>query len=152
MRRSLDSKPIKPKDVTVSFSDVVNTVGFSPFGTVAWARRQLQLPPPTTQTRLLLVERKRLSKSLLLLRLLRSQRRLQDGSSREQIAFSFMGDGAQGSPDIFWDPEAGIDYTAVDHFRCRCSRLVFEYYCWWSCRKYPYHFCLGIMQANCSTL
>jgi len=28
-------KPIKPKDVTVSFSDVVNTVGFSPFGTVA---------------------------------------------------------------------------------------------------------------------
>jgi hypothetical protein len=30
-------KPIKPKDVTVSFSDVVNTVGFSPFGTVAWA-------------------------------------------------------------------------------------------------------------------
>lgn len=39
MRRSLDnSKPIKPKDVTVSFSDVVvNTVGFSPFGTVAWA-------------------------------------------------------------------------------------------------------------------
>ena len=59
-----------------------------------------------------------------------SQRRLQDGSSREQIAFSFIGDGAQGSPDIFWDPEAGVDYMRSATSGVGALVFFFEYYGW----------------------
>ena len=31
----------------------------------------------------------------------------------EQVAFSFIGDGAKSSPDIYWDPEAGVNYSAA---------------------------------------
>jgi hypothetical protein len=30
----------------------------------------------------------------------------------EQVAFSFIGEGAKSSPDIYWDPEAGVDYAS----------------------------------------
>jgi hypothetical protein len=110
MRRSLDSKPIKPKDVTVSFSDIVNSVGLSPFGTVAWATTAVAATA-TNDTDVVAVGRaEKIIQVVATSPPAGSQRRLQDGSSREQIAFSFIGDGAQGSPDIFWDPKAGIDY------------------------------------------
>ena len=32
--------------------------------------------------------------------------------TEEQIAFSFIGDGAKSSPDIYWDPEAGVGYAS----------------------------------------
>jgi hypothetical protein len=109
MQRFLDSKPIKPKDITVSFSDVVKTVGFSPFGTIAWAETAVAATS-TNVTDVVAVGRAEMIIQVVATSPAGSERRLQDGSSREQIAFSFIGDGAQGSPDIFWDPEAGVSY------------------------------------------
>jgi hypothetical protein len=40
----------------------------------------------------------------------------------EQVAFSFIGEGAKSSPDIYWDPEAGVDYAGVDYASSAVSR------------------------------
>lgn len=116
MRRFLDSKAIKPKDVKVPFSDVVNTIGFSPLGKVTWAETAVAATAANDTD---VVAVGRAEKIIQVVATSppegSERRRLQDGSSREQIAFSFIGDGAQGSPDIFWDPEAGVDYMRTSN-------------------------------------
>jgi len=107
--RALDSKPTKPKDVKISFADVVNTVGFSPLGTVTWAETAIAATAANATDAVAVGRAEKIIQVVATSPPEGSERYLAD-KTREQIAFSFIGDGAQGSPDIFWDPEAGVDY------------------------------------------
>lgn len=142
MRRSLDnSKPIKPKDVTVSFSDVVvNTVGFSPFGTVAWAETAVAatIIHGTADTSVAAVGRaETIIQVVATSPPAGSQRRcrrrlLQDGgSSREQIAFFFPLSATELKRLLlptffFWDPEGRLESiymrSAAASNAVRCSQ------------------------------
>ena len=107
--RALDSKATKPKDVTISFADVMNTIGFSPLGTVTWADTAVAATATNDTDPIAVGRAEKIIQVVATSPPKGSERHLAD-KTREQIAFSFIGDGASGSPDLFWDPEAGVDY------------------------------------------
>lgn len=89
----------KAKDVRISFEDAVDGIGFVPFGEYTWADNAVVIDPNATSTSSdATIEVVATSPS--------------DSSSGSKIAFSFIGDAAQSASDIFWDPEAGINYAS----------------------------------------
>lgn len=107
--RFLNKKAPKLKDAKISFGDVVDTIGVNVFGSVTWADTAVAATNDSDA-----VEVGRAEKIIQVIATKPpegSERYLQD-KTREQIAFSFVGEPAQGSPDIFWDPEAGVGYSA----------------------------------------
>lgn len=110
-----DGESSMPEDVTISFADVVDTIGFSPLGKVTWAETAVASTPAND------TDPVAIGRAQKIVQVVATSppdgyegRYLSDAEvsdkTNEMIAFSFIGDGAQGSPDIFWDPEAGIDY------------------------------------------
>ena len=113
--RALDSKSKKPVDVKIPFATVVDTVGFSPLGKVTWAETAVAAAATSPDIEGVTAVG-RSQETILVIATsppLGSERYLADQSS-QPIAFSFIGDAAQGSPDIFWDPEAGVAYDVVE--------------------------------------
>jgi hypothetical protein len=88
-------------EVVISFDDVVDTVGYVPFGEYTWAETA---QVNGTESTVAVVATSPASPSFLVL-----------GDSDvmiDEIAFAFVGENAQGASDIYWDPEAGIGYKS----------------------------------------
>lgn len=89
-------------DVLIDFVGAVNTVGFVPFGSFTWAT--------TADAAINGTKGDSITINVIATSAPPSGRRLMDNGTIETIAFSFVGAGAKGSSDIYWDPEAGIGY------------------------------------------
>ena len=96
----------KAKDVRISFAQAVKTIGLTPFGAYTWAETaQVRTPANgttatsrNTDETIAVVATKPVD------------------ATNNSIAFSFVGDAAKSAMDIYWDPEAGIEYDVDTDF------------------------------------
>jgi hypothetical protein len=100
----------KTKDVKISFADAVDTIGFTPVGVFDWADTAEVMGNSTNvttaegSTNVTTTE-----SSITSIQVVATS---PASESSDAIAFSFVGSLAQGAPDIYWDPSAGIDYES----------------------------------------
>jgi len=95
------------EDIEINFAEAVDTVGFVPFGEFSWVKSATAASSEEGEPAEIEVVATSPSAS--------SSSTSQEARIRiavEDIAFSFIG--AQGSNDIFWDPSAGVAYTATE--------------------------------------
>lgn len=96
-------KPRKAKDVRISFDDAVDgTNGFIPFGQYTWDDVATVIDANSTDTG---------SSENATIQVIATSP-LESSTTSESIAFSFVGDAAHSAADIYWDPEAGIQYKS----------------------------------------
>jgi hypothetical protein len=123
-----------PKDIFISFADVVDTSSFTPFGEYSWAETaeatssgasnnptntgstnnetevMSSRSVNTTSTASAPQTIKVVATSPLVER---ADRRAQEGKQVESIAYSFVGgNAAHRASRIYWDPSAGVDYQS----------------------------------------
>ena len=100
-------KKKKPKDIKISFEDAANAVGFVPFGSFDWRKEALAEVPGDA------VAVSRQTGGNGGDRMFQTINVVATSSPAEEstmLAFSFVGSGSQLTPDIYWDPEAGVGY------------------------------------------
>lgn len=81
-------------DVKISFDEAVNTIGFTPTGEYTWDTVAEATNRTSGESSRIAVVATSPARS----------------SAVERIAFSFVGEAARSSEDIYWDPEAGVAY------------------------------------------
>lgn len=119
------------EDVTINFADVVDTAGFIPFGEYNWAKsaeassRMMDGGNATDGDSAIQVERSdqnitdgfSVSEAATTIDVIAStapDTQANGETTLKEIAFSFVGEAAQGASRIYWDPEAGVGYNADD--------------------------------------
>eukprot|EP00527_Entomoneis_sp_CCMP2396_P009218 CAMPEP_0198138116 /NCGR_PEP_ID=MMETSP1443-20131203/1536_1 /TAXON_ID=186043 /ORGANISM="Entomoneis sp., Strain CCMP2396" /LENGTH=402 /DNA_ID=CAMNT_0043799759 /DNA_START=123 /DNA_END=1331 /DNA_ORIENTATION=- len=110
----------KVEDVFIDFDEVSNAEGYVPFGVFDWASTAEVIEIDSTNTtddNITMVDDNSTmvddnstmvddSSTTTEIEVVASS-----GTNENEIAFSFVGEAAMTSPDIFWDPEAGVGYT-----------------------------------------
>eukprot|EP00538_Stauroneis_constricta_P009070 CAMPEP_0119548490 /NCGR_PEP_ID=MMETSP1352-20130426/2409_1 /TAXON_ID=265584 /ORGANISM="Stauroneis constricta, Strain CCMP1120" /LENGTH=387 /DNA_ID=CAMNT_0007593787 /DNA_START=9 /DNA_END=1172 /DNA_ORIENTATION=- len=102
-----DGSKEKPTDVKISFDDAVDTIGFTPFGKYTWATEAQAIEANSTEAE----NNATAADSGETIAVVATS---SPDTESDEIAFSFVGSVAQSSPDIYWDPEAGIGYAEGD--------------------------------------
>ena len=97
----------KAKDVRISFAQAVDTIGVTPFGEYTWDETALVRKPVngTTETNDTAVSRS-VDETIAVV----ATKPVDPMNT--SIAFSFVGDAAMSATDIYWDPEAGVNYAS----------------------------------------
>jgi hypothetical protein len=93
-------------DVIIDFEDAVSTIGFVPFGEYTWAETAEATPGDSNNTTV--AETNTSTRSSETIAVIGTT---PVNVAYRDIAFSFVGAG-QGASRIYWDPEAGIGYSA----------------------------------------
>lgn len=112
------------EDVTIKFDDILDTTETGVFGAYTWASDALARPGTSSTTNATkTMDDKLFSGTSANTTVLPSGTvKLQvvatspsEGAvpGAEQVAFSFIGDGAKSSSDLYWDPEAGVGYASA---------------------------------------
>jgi hypothetical protein len=129
-----------PKDIFISFADVVDTSSFTPFGEYSWAEtaeatasnnptntddstNNTTIESSTNETETMSSRSANLTSTASTPQTIkvvatsplveRADRRVQEGKQVESIAYSFVGgNAAHRASRIYWDPSAGVDYQS----------------------------------------
>lgn len=108
-----EKKKKAPKDIKISFDDAANAVGFVPFGSYTWRKEALAEVPADSVA----ISRQSggddgevAAGGDHMFQTINVVATTSPAEDSTMLAFSFVGDGAQLAPDIYWDPEAGVGY------------------------------------------
>jgi hypothetical protein len=82
--------PTHPQDVVIPFDQALQDTGVTPFGQYTWAK-EATVNSNTTTVQVVATS---------------------PPSDTTQMAFSFVGSGASGASDLYWDPQAGVGYAS----------------------------------------
>jgi hypothetical protein len=100
-----DAKAKRARDVTISFgSEMAETLGWTTFGEYKWEKdAKVAAVVPGNETSMTTVEE-------MTIEVLATSPISEGNETLQSIAYSFVGSAAQGAPDIYWDPSAGVGY------------------------------------------
>ena len=92
-----------PSEANVDFSQIGGLLGYETFGRYSWA--------PTAEATSTSTEGRALQMTNNI-QVIATVKEGDEGMSKQDIAFSFVGAGASGAERIYWDPETGVGYTS----------------------------------------
>jgi hypothetical protein len=110
----------EPSDLRISFQDVLETTGMMPFGEYTWATKAFVLAVNETEIETIQARQAADGSNLTMtdfesaetIAVIATSPEVALREGETTLAFSFVGDSAKSAADIFWDPEAGIGYSA----------------------------------------
>ena len=92
-----------PSEANVDFSQIGGLLGYETFGRYSWA--------PTAEATTTSTDGRALQMTNNI-QVVATVKEGDEGMSKQDIAFSFVGAGASGAERIYWDPETGVGYTS----------------------------------------
>jgi hypothetical protein len=117
-----DGSQTTPQDVAIKFDDILDTSETGVFGAYTWASDAVAVDGSNTTTTPTKddvpvfsgtsANTTVLPSGAVKLLVVATSPAVARMPGAEQVAFSFIGEGAKSSPDIYWDPEAGVDYAS----------------------------------------
>ena len=112
--RSSGSSTKKTEDVLINFEDALDATGIVPFWEYTWAETAVAIDNTTaTNTTIQVIGTSPGG----------SESENSGTTSIESIAFSIVGSAAHQAEDIYWDPEAGINYRSASNDGSAASQL-----------------------------
>jgi hypothetical protein len=119
-----DGSQTTPQDVAIKFDDILDTSETGVFGAYTWASDAVAVDGSNTNVNTTTPTKDDvpvfsgtssnttvLPSGAVKLQVVATSPAVATMPGAEQVAFSFIGEGAKSSPDIYWDPEAGVDYA-----------------------------------------
>lgn len=98
------------EDLLISFGDAVTEIdGLMPFGELTWATEAEATSNTTAPTTTMDGNQTIMEESTTIEVVATS---ISTDGNNEEIVFSFIGSGAQSASDIYWDPEAGVNFRS----------------------------------------